>query len=183
MFKKLLIPVLVIGLSIISFQCKGKPAPSDKEKKDSKLMTEKKEDKKDDSKKGSYPAHKVVYHFNRPSYKKTLGGLRNIQNHINALGKGNVTVKAVFHGNGVMTILNTPKDVDLANSNLSKQIQKRIKSLKALGVEFNICKNTLKGKKIKITDVFDAKESDIVPSGVAELAHLQLTQGFKYVKP
>lgn len=128
-----------------------------------------------------YGKQKVVYHFNEGKYKITLGGLRNIQNHINAVGKENAEIRAVFHGNGVMTILSAPK-IDLANSGLTKEIQKRIKNLKKQGVKFNICKNTLKGKKITINDVFDAKDSDIVPSGVAEIAHLQ-TQGFAYVKP
>jgi len=50
-------------------------------------------------------------------------------------------------------------------------------------VHFNVCDNTLKGKKINYkTDLYDTAEQDIVPSGVAEIAHLQ-TQGFSYVKP
>ena len=42
------------------------------------------------------------------------------------------------------------------------------------GIAFNVCANTLKGKKLNYkTDLYDVSEKDIVPSGVAEIAHLQ----------
>jgi intracellular sulfur oxidation DsrE/DsrF family protein len=47
----------------------------------------------------------------------------------------------------------------------------------------HVCNNTLKGRKISYeNDLFDVYEEDIVPSGVAELSHLQL-QGYTYIKP
>jgi intracellular sulfur oxidation DsrE/DsrF family protein len=45
-----------------------------------------------------------------------------------------------------------------------------------------VCANTLKGKKIDIDQLYDAENSDIVPSGVAEVAHLQ-ARGFSYLRP
>ena len=50
------------------------------------------------------------------------------------------------------------------------------------GVSFNICANTLKGRKVDPANLYDFDEADIVPSGVAELAHLQ-AQGYTYIKP
>jgi len=50
-------------------------------------------------------------------------------------------------------------------------------------VSFNICANTVKGRNVNLDKhLYDASSSDIVPSGVAELAHLQ-GQGFSYVRP
>jgi hypothetical protein len=50
-------------------------------------------------------------------------------------------------------------------------------------VKFNVCKNTLVGKKIDAaSQLYDMDEADIVPSGVAELAKLQ-AEGYTYIKP
>ena len=55
--------------------------------------------------------------------------------------------------------------------------------MKDQDVKFQVCNNTLRGKKIDYeTDLFDVNENDIVPSGVAELARLQ-QKGYTYIKP
>ncbi|MCU7855753.1 MAG: DsrE family protein, partial [Candidatus Thiodiazotropha sp. (ex Lucinoma borealis)] len=47
----------------------------------------------------------------------------------------------------------------------------------------HVCANTLKGKKVILTEhLYDTSESDVVPSGVAELAKLQ-AEGYTYIKP
>ena len=62
-------------------------------------------------------------------------------------------------------------------------MQTKITGLKNQGVGFEVCANTLKGKKISYEDdLFDVDESDIVPSGVAEVAKLQ-AEGYSYIKP
>ena len=51
-----------------------------------------------------YGKQKVVYHINGqggPESKKYKGAMRNIQNHINAVGAENLTIAVVTHGNGV----------------------------------------------------------------------------------
>ena len=58
----------------------------------------------------------------------------------------------------------------------------RIDSLRSQGVKFNICANTLKGRKIALDDLHFAEEGDIVPSGVAEIGKLQ-QDGFIYLRP
>ena len=56
-------------------------------------------------------------------------------------------------------------------------------NLKSQNVSFDVCNNTLKGRKINYEkDLYDVFDEDIVPSGVAELSHLQ-QQGFTYIKP
>ena len=59
----------------------------------------------------------------------------------------------------------------------------KIDNLKSQGIDFNVCANTVKGRKVDVdSDLHDVDKEDIVPSGVAELAHLQQL-GYAYIKP
>jgi hypothetical protein len=121
-----------------------------------------------------YGKQKVVYHINTDDPKKQAGALRNIKNHINAVGAENLNLKVVLHGKGLSLLVN-------AKQNLT--IQSRVINLKEQNITFQVCANTLRGKKIDYeSDLFDVDKADIVPSGVAELAHLQ-AQGYVYIKP
>ncbi|MDU8928866.1 DsrE family protein [Alisedimentitalea sp. MJ-SS2] len=124
-----------------------------------------------------YGKQKVVYHINYPGGpddKKYIGAMRNIQNHINAVGADNMDIKVVLHGNGVGI---------LKSAMANKPLQTRIVELKGQNVSVHVCNNTLVGRKIDYdNDLFDVFEEDIVPSGVAELSHLQ-QQGYTYIKP
>ena len=123
---------------------------------------------------GSYSKQKVVYHVNYDNPKRQAGAMRNIQNHINAVGAENLDLRIVMHGKGVSLLMKANSDANF---------ESKVVSLKSQNVAFKVCKNTLRGKKIDYkTDLFDVAESDIVPSGVAELAHLQ-DQGFSYIRP
>lgn len=129
----------------------------------------------------SYSPQKVVYHFNQKNLKATAGGLRNMQNHINAVGAMNLEAVAVFHGGGVFTLFN--KENKPADKKLVEMIHSRVLSLKQQGVKFNVCANTLKGKKIDYQkDLYDVNQDDIIPSGVAEISMLQ-AKGYTYIKP
>jgi len=117
---------------------------------------------------------KAVYHINYDDPKEIAGALRNIQNHINAVGAENLDLRVVMHGKGVDLLKLAKNDMDT---------QSKVIGLKDQHVKFDVCKNTLTGRKINYeTDLFDVSEDDIVPSGVAELAKLQ-SQGFAYIKP
>jgi len=123
---------------------------------------------------GSYNKQKVVYHVNYDNPKRQAGAMRNIQNHINAVGAENLDLRIVMHGKGVSLLMKAKSDANF---------ESKVVSLKSQNVAFKVCKNTLRGKKIDYkTDLFDVDESDIVPSGVAELAHLQ-DQGYSYIRP
>ena len=52
-----------------------------------------------------YGKQKVVYHINYDNPKQQAGALRNIQNHINAVGAENLDVKVVLHGNGLAMLV------------------------------------------------------------------------------
>ena len=100
--------------------------------------------------------------------------MRNAQNHINALGEGNHEIRFVLNGNGVELLRKvSPESNDAAN---------RIDSLRSQGVKFNICANTFKGRKIALEDLHFAKQSNVVPSRVAEIGKLQ-HDSFVYLGP
>ena len=44
---------------------------------------------------------KVVYHINYDDPKQEASALRNVQNHINAVGAENLDLKVVLHGDGL----------------------------------------------------------------------------------
>ena len=121
-----------------------------------------------------YGRQKVVYHINSDDPKQQAVAMRNIQNHINAVGTENLDLVVVMHGKGVTL---------LAKANEDMTFQSKVINLKDQNVKFQICNNTLRGKKIDYeTDLFDVAETDIVASGVAELARLQ-QMGYTYIKP
>lgn len=133
-----------------------------------------------------YGKQKVVYHINYDNPKQQAGALRNIQNHINAVGADNMDIKVVLHGNGLSLLLD-PDSLSKLNkfkhANANDTMTARIDGLKNQGVAFNVCANTVKGRKVDMDhDLYDVNQSDVVPSGVAELAHLQ-AQGYAYIKP
>jgi hypothetical protein len=133
-----------------------------------------------------YGKQKVVYHINYDDTKTQAGALGNIQNHINAVGAENLDLKVVLHGNGLSLLLEpdalarVPK---FKNANADETMMAKIDGLKSQGVVFNVCENTVSGRKVNIeTDLYNVDKKDLVPSGVAELARLQ-GMGYSYIKP
>jgi intracellular sulfur oxidation DsrE/DsrF family protein len=133
-----------------------------------------------------YGKQKVVYHINYDNPKKQAGALRNIQNHINAVGAENVDLKVVLHGNGLALLLEPDSLADLPkfkHANASDEMTAKVDGLKEQGVSFNVCANTVKGRNVDLNnDLYGVEDSDIVPSGVAEVARLQ-DMGYSYIKP
>ncbi len=133
-----------------------------------------------------YGKQKVVYHINYDNPKQQTGALRNIQNHINAVGAENLDLKVVLHGNGLALLLepdSLEKLTKFKYANADESMTAKIDNLKNQGVEFNVCANTVRGRKVDIdTDLYNVDEGDIIPSGVAEVAYLQ-ANGYSYVKP
>ncbi|MDH3279606.1 MAG: DsrE family protein [Gammaproteobacteria bacterium] len=127
-----------------------------------------------DAAKDYYGKQKVVYHINYDDPKQQMGAMRNVQNHINAVGADNLDLKVVMHGNGLSLLKRANEDPDFEG---------RVANLKNQNIQFKVCANTLKGRKIDYkADLYDVSDGDIVPSGVAEIAHLQ-AQGYTYLKP
>ena len=80
-----------------------------------------------------YSQQKVVYHINGDDAKHHASALRNIQNHINAVGAENLDLIVVMHGNGVSMVL-LPEALDkvkgFKNANATPQMQANIDGLK-----------------------------------------------------
>ena len=130
-----------------------------------------------------YGKQKVVYHINYDNPKAQAGALRNIGNHIRAVGADMLDAKVVLHGKGLSLLLSPDSKTKLPRGNGTDEMQAKVSTLKDLGVSFNVCANTLKGKKISFeNDLFDVQKADIVKSGVAELSYLQM-KGYTYIKP
>jgi hypothetical protein len=113
---------------------------------------------------------KVVYHINDASVARVA--MRNVENHISAAPDAKIVV--VTHGKGIDFLLNDAKDDKGAYA-------PQVAGLKEKGVEFKVCRNTLKGRNL--TDNAVIMEAQVVPSGVAEIGKLQAKEGFVYLKP
>jgi hypothetical protein len=127
---------------------------------------------------------KVVYHINGGDAQQQAAALGNVRNHIKALGAENLDIKVVMHGDGLSMVI-FPEDqsrTKMKTANADQNMQARIDGLKADGVQFQVCANTLKGRDIPKEALYGVSESDIIPSGVAQLSILQV-QGYTYIKP
>lgn len=124
----------------------------------------------------AYAPQKVVYHVNFPGGEdgKGYGGvLSNLRNHVDAVGADNLDLRVVINGDGIELLQLAVDDQGL---------QGQIADLKAEGVQFLVCRNTLDGRDIDPESLFEVFDDDIIPSGVAEVAKLQM-DGFAYIKP
>ena len=113
---------------------------------------------------------KVVYHINDASVARMA--LNNVNNHLNASPDAKIVV--VTHGKGIDFLLNDAKDD-------KGPFEPQVADLKAKGVDFRVCNNTLQSRKLGPDAVI--MEAKVVPSGVAEITRLQAKEGYVYVKP
>lgn len=119
-----------------------------------------------------YMTQKVVYHIN--DAEVAGAALRNVQNHLDAVGDENVSVVVVTHGKGIDFLLDDWKDSH------GKSHEDTVQALANRGVKFDVCANTLKGRNIDQNKL--NMNAAIVPSGVATIAELE-HQGYVYIKP
>jgi intracellular sulfur oxidation DsrE/DsrF family protein len=95
-------------------------------------------------------------------------------------------IKIVLHGNGLALLLepdSLKKLTKFKHANADENMTAKIDSLKDQGVDFNVCANTVRGRKVDLeTDLYNVDKQDVVPSGVAEVARLQ-AMGYSYIKP
>jgi intracellular sulfur oxidation DsrE/DsrF family protein len=117
------------------------------------------------------PTSKVVYHINDASVARVA--MNNVKNHKQAEPGAKIVV--VTHGKGIDFLLNDAKDA--AGESYTAQVA----GLKDMGVDFRVCANTLKARKLDNSAVI--LDATVVPSGVAEIGKLQAREGYVYVKP
>lgn len=122
-----------------------------------------------------YTFQKVVYQNDggMPDNKAYFHRLlHHIAAHIKATS-GEVEIRVVNFAGGVQMLLMARDDAELAA---------QIDDLRVRGVRFLICHNTIEGMKLTAADLYHVPDSDVVPSGVAEIARLQ-GMGFVYIHP
>ena len=129
----------------------------------SPLLAEQHEMNRDDNK-----AISIVVHNNDGDTEHQKHGLKNVQNFLKEL-KGEATVEVVSHGSGMTLVL---KDKSSAVETINR--------LRAEGVKFVACANTLKEKNISEKELLDG--ISLVPSGAVEVVRLQ-QNGYSYFKP
>ncbi|WP_410474607.1 DsrE family protein [Guyparkeria sp. TX1] len=116
----------------------------------------------------------VVYHVNKSDMNTIKAALRNVTNHINSPSGPETQIEIAVHGGGIAMLTEARND---------PQLQAAIDNVKAHDVEIKVCANTLRGKNLDVKDdLYDTKESDVVPSGVAHVADRQ-AEGWAYIHP
>ena len=130
------------------------------------------------SAKNGYDKQKVVYHVN--NIHTATGALRNAKNHLNAVGDKNVEMVVVTHSSGAFALVDGAMGKKSKKSGKVYNFNDVIAGLANRGVKFQICANTIRGKKIDKNKINE--NAEIIPSGVAHVAHLQ-QKGYLYVKP
>jgi intracellular sulfur oxidation DsrE/DsrF family protein len=113
---------------------------------------------------------KVVYHVNDSANARMA--MNNVSNHLAASPDAKIVV--VTHGKGIDFLLNDAKDD-------KGEYAPVVAGLKEKGVDFRVCRNTLKARKLDDSAVI--MEAKVVPSGVAEIGKLQAQEGYVYLKP
>jgi len=127
--------------------------------------------------KNGYNKQKVVYHVN--NIHTATGALRNAKNHLNAVGDKNVDMIVVTHSSGAFALV----EGSMGKKNKKGKVYNfndTVAGLANRGVKFQICANTIRGKKINKNKINE--NAEIIPSGVAQVSHLQ-QKGYTYVKP
>ncbi|MFZ6800107.1 DsrE family protein [Undibacterium sp. Di24W] len=114
---------------------------------------------------------KVIYHVSDSA--NATAALRNARNHLDQSPKAKIVF--VTHGPGIDFLLEGAAD---KNGN---PYEIAVQELAARKVEFRVCNNTLVSRKIDKSKLLP--EASLVPSGVAEVARLQIHEGFAYIKP
>ena len=114
---------------------------------------------------------KVVYHFDS-GLPQATAGLRNMYNQLEVDPK--VKIVAVAPADGVNVLMEGAKD-------RLGPFDARVQDLMSQGVRFQVCEITLRVLKLKKEQFIIGVE--FVPSGVAQITHLQQREGYAYLKP
>jgi intracellular sulfur oxidation DsrE/DsrF family protein len=115
---------------------------------------------------------KVVYHL-ADGIDQASRAMANIRNHVR--GEPDAKIVVVALGDGIRFLLVGAKDRN------GKPFDNQISALKAQGVEFRICNNTLTAHEVPVSQV--SPDAKLVPAGVVEIARLQAREGFVYLRP
>lgn len=112
----------------------------------------------------SYEAVKIVVPMTTDDKTIQKMKLRNVENALDSAAKwgGQIQSTVVLYAKGV-SLLQDP----------DAETRKKLDALKAKGVRFDVCDNTLREQGIDFHQLYGVSDTDVVPSGFAEVAYLQ----------
>jgi hypothetical protein len=113
----------------------------------------------------------VVYHID--DSQRAIPMIRSVGNHRRADADIRIIVVALSAGVDFL--------VEGAADDRGNTYDALVDPLMLEGVEFRVCGNTLKGRQIDAARLLP--DVTVVPSGVAEIARLQIEEGAAYIKP
>lgn len=118
-----------------------------------------------------FGAQRVIYQLNDGDQEKQIKTMKYALNHIETIGRAHIEMHIVLFDGGISVLQSDQVKVNTM-----------VDELRANGVKFAVCNNTLKNKNIDYKTLRHVRETDVVPSGVAEIAFLQ-QRGYGYIKP
>ena len=114
---------------------------------------------------------KIIYHVSE--LEKVPFVLGNMRNHIKGVGGSDkLDMVLVVHG---------PAGKAFHKSKSNPKIEQRVDNLSLDGVKFNMCGNTMRAQKVKISDLLSGF-SRHDEGGVVRIAELQ-SKGYIYIRP
>lgn len=113
----------------------------------------------------------VIYHLG--NLNKAHETFQHIENHLNNANLSEINITVVSNGSGAFALVNDNKDKH------GRSFEDYINQLSLKGVNFEICANTIRSKKIKKSKI--NANVNIVSSGVGRIISLQ-QQGYRYIK-
>lgn len=130
--------------------------------------------------------NKVVFHVNSDDPERQQGVLRNLDNHLDAVGAENLDIKVLLQGGGV-TLLLLPEALPhigrLRHANAGPAFRQHVDRLRAQGVVFLVSGLTLREHDIDAEhDLYGVSPAHVVPNALSYLSDLQ-QQGYAYIKP
>lgn len=130
--------------------------------------------------------HRVVFHVNSDDHEQQFAALRNLKNHIDAVGADHLDLKVVLQGGGVTLLLlpeALPRLPGIHHANADPDFQRQVDALRAQGVQFLVSGQYLHRHGIDFRrDLYGVQEADVVANALSELSSLQ-RRGYAYVKP
>lgn len=130
------------------------------------------------SARNGYDKQKVVYQVN--DIAMAADALADVERHLNALGDGNAEIIVVAHRSGAYMLADGAMNRKQKKAAGTKGFNDTISALANRGVKFQIGAFTIRADKIDKNLINE--HAEIVPSGIAHVAHLQ-QKGYLYIKP
>ncbi len=120
-----------------------------------------------------YPPQRVVYDVDSGARANWDITLKNIHNHIEAVGPSRISLIAVVHGRAVRLFERAHTDPKLNH---------RLEALLALGVRIRLSQDALMERGLRPDELVDRGQWVLVKSGAAEIVRLE-RRGYIYIKP